>query len=140
MRSILLVLAFAVGCNGSEPRTSTATSAVGGAASDAATDSLVPSGEVLPASFAGQSTESGPGVPFDFTGTVTSSLPLTASEQAAIAAANALSTARNPTARSPHDRGFGLGSGGGALPIGGGNGMGGGNGTGGGNRMGGGRP
>jgi hypothetical protein len=45
---------------------------------------------------AGTSTEAGPGLPFNFTGTLAEAVILTARETAAVVAANALTAARNP--------------------------------------------
>ena len=61
----------------------------------------------LPASAAGTSTESGPGVPADFAGQIRDSIPLTDEERAANAAGDALAAARNPPGVSPLDLGFG---------------------------------
>lgn len=71
-----------------------------------ADDEAASGSDLLPAEAAGTSTESGPGVPDDFGGTVRVSLPLTAEETAAIEKANALHAARNPDAKNT-DRGFG---------------------------------
>lgn len=60
----------------------------------------------LPASAAGTSGPSGPGVPADFAGVIETSTPLSAEEQAATDAANLLYKARNPAPQSPVDRGF----------------------------------
>lgn len=63
--------------------------------------------ESLPASAAGESSETGPGVPADFSGIVTSSIPATQEELDAIAAAAALQAQRNPPTKKPTDLGFG---------------------------------
>jgi hypothetical protein len=65
------------------------------------------SNPALPASAAGTSTEAGPGVPDDFAGTIGESMPLTQEELEGLAAADALSRARNPPGTKPTDRGFG---------------------------------
>ena len=105
----LFVLCLVVGCGGSRNDETAATSSltqmeagVGGSGSGNGSP-------VLPASYAGESSTSGPGLPFDFVGTVTTSLPLTAAEQAAVARANLLSKTRNPPSQSKLDRGFGGG-------------------------------
>jgi hypothetical protein len=61
----------------------------------------------LNASAAGTSSESGPGVPDDFTGVVTESLPVTKEELDAIAASNALRQLRQPHGKKATDVGFG---------------------------------
>ena len=63
---------------------------------------------MLPACAAGKSTPTGPGLPFDFKGTVEQSMPMSEADVAAAAAADALSTARNSTPQSQVDRGFGV--------------------------------
>ena len=71
--------------------------------------STSPKATVLPATAAGTSTSAGPGVPSGFTGTIEDSVPVSDAARAAIAKANALSTARNPEHQDPVDRGFSAG-------------------------------
>ena len=114
--TFLSAVIFLHACGESGDRSSTSTSALTGSGGSGSDDpaSVVGSGSdsnVLPASAAGTSTESGPGVPADFTGTITDSLPISQRQQQATARANALFTARNPPGQSPIDRGFG------AVPV-----------------------
>jgi hypothetical protein len=64
--------------------------------------------ETLPASAAGTSSESGPGLPYDFAGQVTTSLPLSPEDLVELAKLEALIAARNPPVQSRIDRGFGV--------------------------------
>jgi hypothetical protein len=64
------------------------------------------SGESLPASAAGTSTEMGPGVPADFSGTIEDTMPLTPAQQAGVQEAVELRKRRNPATQDPVDRGF----------------------------------
>lgn len=97
-----MACAIAAGCGDREAETSNnaAPEPVAGGAGTTAIDG------VLPASAAGTSTASGPGVPADFTGTIRESMPISAQEQQEIDAANALQAARNPVKQDPVDRGF----------------------------------
>jgi hypothetical protein len=68
-----------------------------------------PTSRVYPASHAGSSTEQGPGVPDDFSGTVTVSLPLTREEEESLAKAAAMDTERTRSGkRKRSDLGFGV--------------------------------
>jgi hypothetical protein len=77
-------------------------------ASDSITNSAMValSAESLPASATGMSTESGPGVPDDFSGTVQDMIPLTAAQQAGVQEAIELRKKRNPATQDSVDRGF----------------------------------
>lgn len=100
---VIVFVCCASGCGGGDGETSTSSKT---SASTTSPDAGTPAG-ILPASYAGTSTEQGPGLPFDFVGTVTRSIPLSVDEQAAIADANAKAKLRNPPTKSPVDRGFG---------------------------------
>ena len=65
------------------------------------------SGESFPASAVG-TTESGPGVPDDFAGTIQDTIPLTPAQQAGVQEAIELRKKRNPANQDPVDRGFAL--------------------------------
>jgi len=113
----LVSLLLVVGCGGSAGDEGASSSALTAGDPDNPSGAAIGSA-ILPASYAGTSTETGPGVPFDFTGTVGEPLVLDASETAAVAAARATSKARSPATQSRVDRGFaprsvGAGSGGG---------------------------
>jgi hypothetical protein len=86
-------------CGDSSVDTSTGTSAI--TAEDLATP-----GAEFPAAAAGESSESGPGVPADFSGDIHAKQPISPTVQAAIDAANALSAARNSPNQRQVDRGF----------------------------------
>ena len=104
-----LVLFMTAGCNaGKLDVASQASALTGSSGSDVTADAQLMAGsdEALPAVAAGTSTADGPGVPDDFTGTISNSMPLTPGEQAAVSAADQLSAARNPVTQSPVDRGF----------------------------------
>lgn len=95
----------ACGPSGDEPRERTQENAV--TAGSAVCD-LTPVDDegTLPSCAAGTPGSQDKGKPFDDTGDA-SPLPVTAADAAATAVANALSTARNPAAQAPIDRGFG---------------------------------
>ncbi len=99
----LLVGCFSVSCSdeAEPPKANTATFA-----STAVCDSEALVDGTLPAKCAGTSTEGGPGLPYDFSGTVRHSRSLSPEQRAAIARANALAAARNPVSQSLVDRGF----------------------------------
>lgn len=80
---------------------------VGSTTGPSKSTSAAGSGDILPASAAGTSSESAPGVPDDFTGTISESLPISPQVQQAIDEANELSSARNPPGQSRLDRGLG---------------------------------
>jgi len=105
-----IVLMGTLACNGS--KTDTATSAHVGSGE---TCDLTPiaNTQKLRACAAGESSASGPGIPFDMPGPVETAMPVSAEEQAAIDAANALEAQRNalvptppiPTQDPPHSGG-----------------------------------
>lgn len=102
-----LVCLAVIACGPAEkPQVSTETQAVG----SASPCELVPVDDegTLPSCAAGSPSAEGPGKPFDDTGSNTP-LPLSAADQAATAAANALSAARNPSPQQRVNRGFGVG-------------------------------
>ena len=102
MRIFLAVLfAAASAACGTNDQTSTTSSAI---------EQELPVEETVPASAAGTSTESGPGVPDDFSGVVTESIPISARELASIQAAAVLQAKRNPPTKKATDVGFGANS------------------------------
>ena len=104
---------FAVGiasCSGdSSESAETAAVTVGSSGSGSGSCDRTPidGSGTLPACAAGTPGSGGPGVPEDFAGSNETSMPITAADQAAIAAAQALDIARNPPGQDPLDRGFG---------------------------------
>jgi hypothetical protein len=101
----VVVVTVILSCN-SGPDTSTGSSSLSGE-DDEWVESNASEDNALPASAAGTSSEDGPGVPEDFDGMVTATIPLTPEELQAIAAAQALHAARNPPTKSATDLGFG---------------------------------
>jgi hypothetical protein len=104
----LCIFLLACSACGSSDKTSGSSGAVTATGSGSAQCDMTPinaQGD-LPACAAGVPSESGPGLPYNFTGSLVGSMALDASGLAAEAAANALSAARNPATQDPVDRGF----------------------------------
>lgn len=112
MRWLMCICLALIGCGPSEqPRVSTENQTVESGSADCELVAVDDEG-TLPSCAAGTPSEGHPGKPFDDTsGDAGVSLPLSASDVAATAAANALSAARNPTAERVN-RGFGPATGG----------------------------
>lgn len=93
-------------CDSEDERSSSTQAAVSSDPETSCDLTPIPETGTLRACAAGTSTTAGPGVPFNFTGTIQHSLPITPTKLTALTAAQALAEARNPPAQPPVDRGF----------------------------------